>query len=236
MAKRIEKLILFDPDIPNAKIATILTISPQLVSYHTKRIARSRGLVRTGRASSACWSCGHRIGLASRTGACRECRRLSYGSEIHCAPCGEVSVVYGLQAASRRRNKSVRLKARGLWQRDREFCDKACTASFRRSHGWGQRKPTEQQEVRTAVKQPQELGPEWLPLDADNLASVLHILEKRHARVIQLRFGLEDGRGHTLKDVGRDLGVTRERIRQIEAKSLRKLRAEVTRQQSEQKG
>ena len=46
----------------------------------------------------------------------------------------------------------------------------------------------------------------------------------RERRVLQLRFGLEDGRSRTLEEVGRDFNVTRERIRQIEAKALRKLR------------
>jgi RNA polymerase primary sigma factor len=53
---------------------------------------------------------------------------------------------------------------------------------------------------------------------------VLHTLTEREARVLQLRFGLEDGRSRTLEEVGREFGVTRERIRQIEAKALRKLR------------
>ena len=53
---------------------------------------------------------------------------------------------------------------------------------------------------------------------------MLHTLSDREARVLQLRFGLEDGRGRTLEEVGKDFGVTRERIRQIEAKALRKLR------------
>jgi hypothetical protein len=46
----------------------------------------------------------------------------------------------------------------------------------------------------------------------------------RERRVLQLRFGLEDGRARTLEEVGKEFNVTRERIRQIEAKALRKLR------------
>lgn len=53
---------------------------------------------------------------------------------------------------------------------------------------------------------------------------VLDTLNIRERRVLQLRFGLEDGRSRTLEEVGREFGVTRERIRQIEAKALRKLR------------
>ena len=58
----------------------------------------------------------------------------------------------------------------------------------------------------------------------EQVDDVLYTLSDREARVLQLRFGLEDGRGRTLEEVGRDFGVTRERIRQIEAKALRKLR------------
>jgi RNA polymerase primary sigma factor len=47
---------------------------------------------------------------------------------------------------------------------------------------------------------------------------------RNEEKVIKTRFGLEDGSEHTLEEVGQQLGVTRERIRQIEAKSLRKLR------------
>ncbi len=58
----------------------------------------------------------------------------------------------------------------------------------------------------------------------EQVDEVLHTLTDREARVLQLRFGLEDGRSRTLEEVGREFGVTRERIRQIEAKALRKLR------------
>lgn len=57
-----------------------------------------------------------------------------------------------------------------------------------------------------------------------HLEEVLDTLSPREKRVLQLRFGLEDGRQRTLEEVGREFGVTRERIRQIEAKAIRKLK------------
>jgi len=58
----------------------------------------------------------------------------------------------------------------------------------------------------------------------EQISSVLDTLTPREQKVLRLRFGLEDGRGRTLEEVGREFKVTRERIRQIEAKALRKLR------------
>ena len=70
-----------------------------------------------------------------------------------------------------------------------------------------------------------------VPVDAatytllhEQLMEVLDTLTEREQKVLRLRFGLEDGRARTLEEVGREFKVTRERIRQIEAKALRKLR------------
>ena len=58
----------------------------------------------------------------------------------------------------------------------------------------------------------------------DQIEEVLESLNEREQKVLKLRFGLEDGRARTLEEVGKEFDVTRERIRQIEAKALRKLR------------
>jgi RNA polymerase primary sigma factor len=58
----------------------------------------------------------------------------------------------------------------------------------------------------------------------DDIASVLRTLSTRERRVVELRFGLTDGQPRTLEEVGREFGITRERIRQIEAKTFCKLR------------
>ncbi len=58
----------------------------------------------------------------------------------------------------------------------------------------------------------------------EQISEVLDTLTERERNVLRLRFGLDDGRGRTLEEVGKEFNVTRERIRQIEAKALRKLR------------
>ena len=58
----------------------------------------------------------------------------------------------------------------------------------------------------------------------DEIVSVLRTLSTRERRVVELRFGLTDGQPRTLEEVGREFGVTRERIRQIEMKTFCKLR------------
>ena len=59
---------------------------------------------------------------------------------------------------------------------------------------------------------------------AEQTREVLATLSEREARVLRLRFGIGEVANHTLEEVGKDFDVTRERIRQIEAKALRKLR------------
>ena len=58
----------------------------------------------------------------------------------------------------------------------------------------------------------------------EQLIGVLGTLPPREEKVLRLRYGLDDGRPRTLEEVGKEFNVTRERIRQIEAKALRKLR------------
>ena len=60
----------------------------------------------------------------------------------------------------------------------------------------------------------------------EELEKVLHTLSERERRVIRRRFGFDDGHYYTLEEVGREFGVTRERIRQIEAKALRRLKSQ----------
>jgi RNA polymerase primary sigma factor len=69
------------------------------------------------------------------------------------------------------------------------------------------------------------------PMDAaaremlrEQVKNALAVLSERERQVLELRFGLVDGKDHTLEEVGQHFNVTRERIRQIEAKALRKLR------------
>jgi len=58
----------------------------------------------------------------------------------------------------------------------------------------------------------------------ENIKKVLEFLTPREQKILRMRFGLDDGHGHTLEETGQEFGVTRERIRQIEAKALMKLR------------
>jgi RNA polymerase primary sigma factor len=76
-------------------------------------------------------------------------------------------------------------------------------------------------EDRNALPPPESVSRQLLKEQIDE---VLETLTPREQRVLQLRFGLEDGRSRTLEQVGKEFSVTRERIRQIEAKAIRKLR------------
>ncbi|MEE9229267.1 MAG: sigma-70 family RNA polymerase sigma factor, partial [Acidobacteriota bacterium] len=58
----------------------------------------------------------------------------------------------------------------------------------------------------------------------DQLRDVLHNLPPREVRILQMRYGFHDGQSYTLEEIGRKMGVTRERVRQIEAQALSRLR------------
>ena len=81
-----------------------------------------------------------------------------------------------------------------------------------------------QRSQRAEKAQPAGMFKRFHTLLKEQLGEVLKTLTPREEKVLRLRFGLEDGRSRTLEEVGKEFNVTRERIRQIEAKALRKLR------------
>ena len=87
--------------------------------------------------------------------------------------------------------------------------------------------PEEDSRLMDFIRDEDALAPDDAALKTitnEDIDNVLHTLTPREEAVIRLRFGLKDGRCHTLEEVGTEFNVTRERIRQIEAKALRKLR------------
>lgn len=87
--------------------------------------------------------------------------------------------------------------------------------------------PEEDSRLQDFIRDEDALAPDDAALKTitnEDIDSVLRTLTPREEAVIRLRFGLQDGRCHTLEEVGSEFNVTRERIRQIEAKALRKLR------------
>jgi RNA polymerase primary sigma factor len=77
------------------------------------------------------------------------------------------------------------------------------------------------------IEDDQTIGPEdaaTTQLLKEQVQDMLNVLTDREQKIIKMRFGLEDGKSHTLEEVGQEFSVTRERIRQIEAKALSKLR------------
>lgn len=87
--------------------------------------------------------------------------------------------------------------------------------------------PEEDSRLMDFIRDEDALAPDEAALKTitnEDIDSVLKTLSSREEAVIRLRFGLQDGRCHTLEEVGSEFNVTRERIRQIEAKALRKLR------------
>ena len=87
--------------------------------------------------------------------------------------------------------------------------------------------PEEDSRLMDFIRDEEALAPDDAALKAitsEDLDAVLHSLAPREEDVIRLRFGLKDGRCHTLEEVGKEFNVTRERIRQIEQKAIRKLR------------
>ena len=78
------------------------------------------------------------------------------------------------------------------------------------------------------IEDQEAIEPLAAAIEAERRAQVEHLLSalpQRERRVIELRFGLKDGQPHTLSEIGQQFGISRERVRQIEAKTLAKLRS-----------
>ena len=97
--------------------------------------------------------------------------------------------------------------------------------------------PTQSAEAESGISLPDLLADEKTPApdevifsqaEAGVLKRMLDQIDSREATVLKLRFGLDDGEAMTLKDIGKKIGLTRERVRQIEAEALRKLNALIT--------
>jgi RNA polymerase primary sigma factor len=71
---------------------------------------------------------------------------------------------------------------------------------------------------------PSPMQSTYARLLSEKVEAVLDTLPPREARILRMRFGLDDGRSYTLEEVGQKFGLTRERIRQIESKALSRLR------------
>ena len=88
----------------------------------------------------------------------------------------------------------------------------------------GKRRTATSATLSRTTKPPRRRKAAAITILKEQLTEVLDTLTPREEKVLRLRFGLDDGRARTLEEVGREFNVTRERIRQIEAKALRKLR------------
>jgi RNA polymerase primary sigma factor len=147
-------------------------------------------------------------------------------------------------------NKLVRISRRLVQEYGREPTSEELAAAMTATDKGGvEYTPERVQEIRTMVREPisletpvgdeeeSQLGdfiedqhsvaPYFVAeqvMLSEQISDVLASLTSRERRVLELRFGLEDGRTRTLEEVGREFGVTRERIRQIEGKALRQLR------------
>ena len=85
----------------------------------------------------------------------------------------------------------------------------------------------EERELGTLIEDTESIQPADAVMDSllrERMEQVLITLPPREARILRLRYGLHNGRTYTLEEVGRKMGLTRERIRQIEAQALNRLR------------
>jgi DNA-binding transcriptional ArsR family regulator len=157
-SKRIIRLLEFEPTVSGSAMSRALGITRQAVAQHLARLARKGQLPARESRNRSCWACGKRIRNTSTSGVCRGCHDAAYAYEFRCAQCGEVRVLFGRAASTRRRNQNRVMRGRAAMedgnskaQQDRnstalaylQFCGRGCAMAYRMRQYWDLRREAE---------------------------------------------------------------------------------------------
>jgi DNA-binding transcriptional ArsR family regulator len=173
-SERIIRLLEFEPTVSGSAMSRALGISRQAVGQHLARLARKGLLPARESRNRSCWACGKRIRNTSTSGVCRGCHDAAYAYEFRCGQCGEVVVLFGRAASTRRRNQNrvMRARARAAMedgnskaQQDGnstalaylQFCGRGCAMAHRMRQYWELRREAESAMLGGAAQQGEEV-------------------------------------------------------------------------------
>ena len=165
-SKRIIRLLEFEPTVSGSAMSRALGITRQAVAQHLARLARKGLLPARESRNRACWACGKRIRTTSTSGVCRGCHDMAYAYEFRCAHCGEVRVLFGRAASTRRRNQNrvMRARARATMEDGNskalaylQFCGRGCAMAYRMRQYWDLRREAESAMIGGIAQQGEEV-------------------------------------------------------------------------------